>query len=37
MVRFVGLRPMLYSFDYERDVHFNCKDGKEVDNQRVLA
>ena len=29
MLRFVGLRPKLYSFDYERDAHFDCKDGVE--------
>ena len=26
MLRFVGLRPKLYSFDYEREAHFDCKD-----------
>ena len=33
MRRFVGLRPKLYSFDYEREAHFECKNGveKEVD------
>ena len=30
MLRFVGLRPKLYSLDYEREAHFNCKIG-EVD------
>ena len=25
MLRFVGLRPELYSFDYERESHFYCK------------
>ena len=33
ILRFVGLRPKLYSFDYEREAHFDCKNGveKEVD------
>ena len=33
MLRFVGLRPKLYSIDYEREAHFKCKDGiiKEVE------
>ena len=33
MLRFVRLRPNLYSFDYEREAHFDCKNGveKEVD------
>ena len=33
MLRFVGLRPKLYSCDYERETHFDCKTGveKEVD------
>ena len=31
MLRFVGLRPKLYSFDYEREVHFDCKNGEEID------
>ena len=26
MLRFVGLLPKLYSFDYERGAHFDCKD-----------
>ena len=26
MLRFVGLRPKLYSFDYDREAHFDCKD-----------
>ena len=30
MLRFVGLRPKLYSFDYEREAHFDCE-GEEVD------
>ena len=25
MVRFVGLRPKLYSFDYEWEAHFDCE------------
>ena len=29
MLRFVGLRPKLYSFDYEREAHFDY--GEEVD------
>ena len=29
MLRFVGLRPKLYSFDYEWEAHFDC--GEEVD------
>ena len=29
MLRFVGLHPKLYSFDYEREAHFDC--GEEVD------
>ena len=29
MLRFVGLRPKLYSFDYERGAHFDCKNGVE--------
>ena len=24
MLRFVGLRPKLYSFDYELEAHFEC-------------
>ena len=31
MLRFMGLCPKLYSFDYEREAHFDCKNGKEVD------
>ena len=31
MLRFVGLRPKLYSFDYEREALFECKNGAEVD------
>ena len=33
MLRFFGLHPKLYSFDYEREAHFECKNGveKEVD------
>ena len=33
LLRFVVLRPKLYSFDYEREVYFDCKNGveKEVD------
>ena len=30
MLRFVGLRPKLYSFDYEREAHYDCKNGEEV-------
>ena len=30
MLRFVGLRPKLYSFDYEREAQFDCE-GEEVD------
>ena len=30
MLRFVGPRPKLYSFDYEREAHFDCE-GEEVD------
>ena len=26
-MRFVVLRPKLYSFDYERKAHFDCRDG----------
>ena len=29
LLRFVGLRSKLYTFDYEREAHFDC--GKEVD------
>ena len=29
MLKFVGLRPKLYSIDYEREAHFNCKEGVE--------
>ena len=29
MLRFVGLHPKLYSFDYEQEAHFDCKDGVE--------
>ena len=29
MLRFVGLRPKLYSFDYGREARFDCKDGVE--------
>ena len=29
MLRFVGLRPKLYSIDYELEAHFECKDGIE--------
>ena len=33
LLRFVGLRPKLYSFDYVREAYFECKNGveKEVD------
>ena len=33
MLRFVGLRPKMYTFDYEPEAHFECKNGdkKEVD------
>ena len=33
MLRFIVLRPKLYSIDYEREAYFECKDGieKEVD------
>ena len=31
MLRFVGLRPKLYSFDYEREAHFDCKNGEVED------
>ena len=31
MLRFVGLRPKLYTFNYEREAHFDCKDGVEED------
>ena len=33
MLRFVGLRPKLYSSDYEREAHIECENGieKEVD------
>ena len=31
MLRFVGLRPKLYSIDYEREAHFECKDRIEKD------
>ena len=27
MLRFIGLRPKLYSIDYEQEAHFECKDG----------
>ena len=27
MLRFVGLRPKLYSIDYEREAYFECKGG----------
>ena len=27
MLRLVGLRPKLYSIDYEREAHFECKNG----------
>ena len=39
MVRFVGLRPKLYSINYGREAHFECKDGidKEVKKPTVLA
>ena len=30
MLRFVRLRPKLYSLDYEREAHFHCKNGEEV-------
>ena len=29
MLRFVGLRPKLYSFDYKREAHSDCEDGIE--------
>ena len=29
VLRFVGLRPKRYSFDYEREAHFDYKDGGE--------
>ena len=29
ILRFVGLHPKLYSFDYEREAHFHCE-GEEV-------
>ena len=29
MLRFVRLRPKLYSFDYEGEAHFDCKNGVE--------
>ena len=27
----MGLRSKLYSFDYEREAHFDCKNGEEID------
>ena len=40
MLRFMGLRPKkLYSSDYEREAHFDCKNGveKELDSQQILT
>ena len=39
MLRIVGLRPKLYSFDYEQEAHFECKNGVEKKwiGQRLLA
>ena len=39
MLRFVGLCPKLYSFDYEREAYFNCKDGveEEVDKPKSTS
>ena len=31
MLRFVGLRSKLYSFDYGREAHFDCENGDEID------
>ena len=37
MLRFVGLRPKLYSFDYEREAHFDCKDGVEEEVDKLTS
>ena len=37
MLRFVGLRPKLYSFDYEREAHLTVKMELKLINQRILA
>ena len=37
MLRFVGFRHKLYSFHYEREVHFDCKNGREVDKPTVSS
>ena len=39
MLRFVGLRPKLYSFNYELEAHFDCNDGvnEEVDSTEKIG
>ena len=39
MLRFIWLRPKLYSFDYEWEAHFDCYDGveEEVDKPTSIS
>ena len=37
MLKFSGLRPKLYSIDYEQEAHFKCKNGVEKEIKKPTS